>query len=93
MLIVGALALALALALSLAVWDFLVCGLTGMPLVTPPGWDCGAPRSSLAYDMTLMLNDPYDWHISSPTTPALRLGDAYLFFLQLVNIAALWEAL
>jgi hypothetical protein len=37
LLIVGALGLALGLALSLAVWDFMVCGLTGMPLVTPPG--------------------------------------------------------
>jgi hypothetical protein len=89
LLVVGALALALGLALGLAVWDFMVCGLTGMPLVTPPGWDCGAPRSALAYDMTFMANDPYDWHVASPTTPALRMGDVYIFFLQLVNIAAL----
>jgi len=47
-------------------------------------------RASICYDMTLFVEDTFDWHISNPTTFIFRFEDLYLFYIQLFNIIILY---
>lgn len=77
--------------LLLLLWDFSLHSLSGCLFRNNPTTYYNAGRNAIGYDMSLGIDDAYDWHTSNASMFIFRFEDLYLFFLQLFNIVALYS--